>query len=164
MSSASKNLVIVRSVVDQGLTTAQAAAKFGVSRQWVHQLVQRYRTGGAAAVLPQSKAPKTRPQNTTDAVRARIIALRQTLVTDGADAGPETISWHLDREGLHVPASSTIQRILRAAGLVTPQPKKRPQVLVYTLPSRTAKRVLASRYHLLVSDEWHPSRDLGLLG
>lgn len=48
MSSTSKNLVIVRSVVDQGLTTAQADAKFGVSRQWVHQLVQRYRTGGAA--------------------------------------------------------------------------------------------------------------------
>jgi transposase InsO family protein len=60
-------------------------------------------------------------------VRARIIALRQTLVADGADAGLETIAWHLAREGLQVPSTSTIQRILRAAGLVVPQPKKRPK-------------------------------------
>jgi transposase InsO family protein len=127
MSSTQKNLVIARAVVDQGLTVAQAAAKFGVSRQWVHQLVQRYRLGGAAAVLPQSKAPKSRPHTTTEAVRARIIVLRQALVADGADAGPETIAWHLAREGYQVPSTSTIQRLLRAAGLVTPQPKKRPK-------------------------------------
>src|SRR5690625_1745084 len=57
----------------------------------------------------------------------RLIALRHTLVADGADAGPETIAWHLAREGIQVPSTSTIQRILRAAGLVTPQPKKRPK-------------------------------------
>ncbi|WP_344724968.1 IS481 family transposase, partial [Agrococcus terreus] len=127
MSSSQKNLVIARSVVDQGLSIAQAAAKFGVSRQWVHQLVQRYRSGGVAAVLPQSKAPKSRPQTTTETVRARVIGLRQTLVANGADAGPETIAWHLAREGFHVPSTSTIQRILRAAGLVVAQPKKRPK-------------------------------------
>lgn len=127
MSSSQKNLVIARSVVDQGLTVAQAAAKFGVSRQWVHQLVQRYRSGGVAAVLPQSKAPKSRPHTTTETVRVRIIGLRQALVADGADAGPETIAWHLAREGFQVPSTSTIQRILRAAGLVVAQPKKRPK-------------------------------------
>lgn len=127
MSSSQKNLVIVRSVVDQGLTITQAAAKFGVSRQWVHRLVQRYQSGGAAAVLPQSKAPKSRPHTTTEAVRTRVIGLRQALVADGADAGPETIAWYLDREGFQVPSTSTIQRILRTAGLVTPQPKKRPK-------------------------------------
>lgn len=127
MSSPQKNLVIARAVVDQGLTIAQAATEFGVSRQWVHQLVQRYQSGGTAAVLPQSKAPKSRPHTTTEAVRARIIALRHTLVADGADAGPETIAWHLARDGIQVPSTSTIQRILRAAGLVVPQPKKRPK-------------------------------------
>ncbi|MDN5732458.1 MAG: IS481 family transposase [Yaniella sp.] len=127
MSRSQKNPVIVRSVVDQGLSIAQAAAKLGVSRQWVHQLVQRYRCGGVTEVLPQSKAPKSRPHTTTEAVRARIIALRQALVADGADAGPETIAWHLEREGFQVPSTSTIQRSLRAAGLVTPQPKKRPK-------------------------------------
>jgi hypothetical protein len=37
-----KNLVIVRAVREQGLTHAEAAARYGVSRQWVHALVRRY--------------------------------------------------------------------------------------------------------------------------
>ena len=56
-----------------------------------------------------------------------MIALRQALVADGADAGPETIAWHLEREGYQVPSTSTIRRILHQAGLVAPQPKKRPK-------------------------------------
>ena len=44
MNSRDKNLVIVRAVVDQGLTTAQAAARFGVTRQWVHVLIRRTTT------------------------------------------------------------------------------------------------------------------------
>src|SRR5699024_8349894 len=98
-----------------------------VSRQWVHQLVQRYRTGGVAAVLPQSKAPKSQPRLTSPAVRERVIALRQALVADGADAGPETIAWHLEREGFQVPSTSTIRRILHHTDPVTPHPKHRPK-------------------------------------
>ena len=43
------------------------------------------------------------------------------------DAGPVTIAWHLEREGLPVPSTSTIRRILHAAGLVVPEPRKRPR-------------------------------------
>ena len=39
--STQRNIVIARSVIDQGLTTTQAAEKFGISRQWVHVLVTR---------------------------------------------------------------------------------------------------------------------------
>lgn len=45
----------------------------------------------------------------------------------GPDAGPVTIAWHLEREGLRPPSTSTIRRILHAAGLITPEPKKRPR-------------------------------------
>jgi transposase InsO family protein len=45
----------------------------------------------------------------------------------GLDAGPATIGWHLEREGLPVPSTSTIRRILHAAGLVVPEPHKRPR-------------------------------------
>ena len=38
-----------------------------------------------------------------------------------------TIAWHLEREGLPVPSTSTIRRILHAAGLVVPEPRKRPR-------------------------------------
>jgi transposase InsO family protein len=60
-------------------------------------------------------------------VRERIIALRTGLTGEGLDAGPVTIAWHLEREGLAVPSTSTIRRILHAAGLVVPEPRKRPR-------------------------------------
>jgi len=60
-------------------------------------------------------------------VRDRILDLRTELTAQGLDAGPVTIAWHLEREGLHAPSTSTIRRILVAAGLVTPLPRKRPR-------------------------------------
>ena len=56
-----------------------------------------------------------------------MIELRLQLTADGLDAGPATIAWHLDREGLGEPSTSTIRRILHQAGLITPQPRKRPK-------------------------------------
>ncbi|HEU4909080.1 MAG TPA: hypothetical protein VFT17_09455, partial [Propionibacteriaceae bacterium] len=38
-----------------------------------------------------------------------------------------TIAWHLEHEQLPVPSTSTIRRILLAAGLVIPTPTKRPK-------------------------------------
>ena len=45
----------------------------------------------------------------------------------GLDHGPQTIGWHLEQEQLPVPSTSTIRRILVAAGLITPEPRKRPK-------------------------------------
>jgi len=60
-------------------------------------------------------------------VRERVVELRLELAKQGLDAGPITIAWHLEREGHRPPAVSTIRRILHAAGLVTPEPRKRPR-------------------------------------
>ncbi|WP_282073032.1 helix-turn-helix domain-containing protein, partial [Janibacter hoylei] len=98
MSSREKNLVIVRSVLDQGLTATQAAARYGVSRQWVHTLIRRYHAEGPDGLSPRSKAPASRPGTTSEAVRDRILQLRKDLTAAGADAGPETIAWHLQQE------------------------------------------------------------------
>lgn len=122
-----KNIVIARSVTDQGLTPAEAAARYGVSRQWVHVLVRRYRADGPDGLKPRSKAPQSRPGTTPAAVQARILELRKQLTLTGADAGPETIAWHLTREGFRAPAVSTIRRLLHRHGLVIPEPKKRPK-------------------------------------
>lgn len=127
MGSKNKNLVIVRSVLEQGLTHAQAAERYQVSRQWVHVLVQRYQLGGPEGLEPRSRAPRSRPGTTPEAVRRRIIALRKTLTSQGADAGPATIAWHLDNDGFDAPSTATIRRILHAHGLITPEPRKRPR-------------------------------------
>ncbi|MDX2376760.1 IS481 family transposase [Microbacterium sp. LRZ72] len=122
-----KNLVIVRAVRDQGLTHAEAAARFGVTRQWVHTLVTRYDAEGPAGVAPRSRAPRTHPATTPPTVRARVLDLRRELTKQGADAGPATIAWHLEHDGYRAPSTATIRRILHAEGLITPAPEKRPR-------------------------------------
>ena len=74
-----------------------------------------------------SRRPKTNAAATSVLVRERVIALRARLRADGLDAGPVTIAWHLEREGLWAPSTSTIRRILHQAGLITPEPRKRPR-------------------------------------
>ena len=123
----SKHRVAVLKVVSKQLSITSAAAEYGLSRQHLHRLLRRYRDGGLEAVEPRSRRPRSNPGRTPDGVRERIIALRTELMGRGLDAGPVTIAWHLGREGLATPSTSTIRRILHAAGLVTPEPRKRPR-------------------------------------
>ena len=123
----SKHRVAVLKVVAQQLSVTTAAAECGISRGHLHRLLRRYREGGLEALEPRSRRPRSNPRRTPDEVRGRIVALRRELITHGLDAGPITIAWHLEREGHMVPSSSTIRRILHAAGLVVPEPRKRPR-------------------------------------
>jgi transposase InsO family protein len=123
----SKHQVAVLKVVSAQLSVTAAAAGYGISRGHLHRLLHRYRDGGLEAIEPRSRRPRTNPRRTPDHVRVRIIALRSELTGRGLDAGPVTIAWHLGREGLDIPSTSTIRRILHAAGLVTPEPRKRPR-------------------------------------
>ena len=53
--------------------------------------------------------------------------MRKQLEKDGPDAGAESIAARLEREGVRPPANSAIHRILVSAGLVRPEPGKRPK-------------------------------------
>jgi len=123
----SKHRVVVLKIVAHQLSVAKAAAEYGISRRHLHRLLARYHTEGLEAVEPRSRRPRTNPAATPDVIRDRIISLRQQLTGQGFDAGPMTIAWHLEREGHTPPSTSTIRRILHAAGLVTPEPRKRPK-------------------------------------
>jgi transposase InsO family protein len=123
----SRARVAVLQIVSKQLTVTAAAAEYGFSRRHLHRLLVRYREGGLEALEPRSRRPKTTPIATPEAVRQRVIELRAQLTADGSDAGPVTIGWHLEREGLPALSTSTIRRILHAAGLITPEPRKRPR-------------------------------------
>jgi transposase InsO family protein len=123
----SKHRVAVLKVVSAQLSVTAAAAEYGISRGHLHRLLRRYRADGMEAVEPRSRRPCSSPGRTPDVVCARIVALRLELTAQGLDAGPVTIAWHLEREGLPVPSTSTIRRVLHAAGLVVPEPRKRPR-------------------------------------
>ena len=109
------------------LSVTAAAAEYGISRRHLHRLLVRYREGGLDALEPRSRRPKTTPIATPETVRQRVVELRRHLTADGLDAGPHTIAWHLEREGHRPPAPATISRILKHAGLITSQPRKRPR-------------------------------------
>lgn len=123
----SKHRVVVLKVVSTQQSVTAVAAEYGMSRQHLHRLLRRYRDGGLESLEPRSRRPRTNPGRTSDQVRERVIALRTELTSRGLDAGPVTIAWHLEREGLAIPSTSTIRRILHGAGLVTPEPRKRPR-------------------------------------
>jgi transposase InsO family protein len=124
----SKNRVIVSSVVFEGRSKSEVARDYGISRRWVQTLVSRYLAGGWDAVEARSRRPKGNPRQLDAAVAAEIVRLRRLLTQQGLDAGAHTIGWHLGQTAqATVPAESTIWKVLVRAGLVTPQPKKRPR-------------------------------------
>jgi transposase InsO family protein len=119
--------VAVLKVVSKQLTVVDAAAEYGYSRRQLTRLLALYRAGGLDALEPRSRRPKSNSARAPDEVRDRVINLRRELTAAGLDAGPETIRWHLERESLRVLSTSTIRRILHQAGLVIPEPRKRPR-------------------------------------
>jgi transposase-like protein len=102
----SRARVAVLQIVSKQLTVTAAAAEYGISRRHLHRLLARYQEGGMDALEPRSRRPKTTPIATPETVRQRVIELRGQLTADGLDAGPVTIGWHLEREGL--PALSVL--------------------------------------------------------
>jgi transposase InsO family protein len=123
----SKERVIVLSVVQQHLSKAEAARRYNISWRWVHTLVTRYQACGWEAVEPRSRRPHSNSRAVSDELRQRICTLRCELQAAGLDNGTVSIAARLQQEGLRPPAFSTIRRILTAAGLITPAPKKRPK-------------------------------------
>jgi len=119
-------LVITALFVDHQ-TPAEVAARYGVHRAWVYKLKARYEAEGEAAFEPRSRRPKTSPAALAPEVVDLIVRVRKQLADAGLDAGPETIAWHLEHHHRHRVSRSTISRHLTAAGLVTPEPKKRPK-------------------------------------
>lgn len=127
MANANQNRVIVLSVLNGGLSVAEAARRFGVKRQWVYVLLKRFHEQGEDGLQPRSRRPQNSPTRASEAVRARILELQTVLRDSGLDAGAESIHARLEREHTPAPSVSTIWRILRAAGTMTPQPQKRPR-------------------------------------
>jgi len=127
LAGMSRARVAVLQVVSDQMSVTAAAAEYGFSRRHLHRLLARYREGGLDALEPRSRRPKTTPIATSEDVRERVIELRRGLTADGLDGGPVTIVWYLEQEGLRAPSTSTIRRILHQAGLIVPEPRKRPR-------------------------------------
>ena len=118
---------VVDAVVVERRSYREVARAHGVSKSWVGKLVGRLRAGGYPAIEPRSRAAKRILHRTPDALEDEIVALRKELAELGVDAGAATIHYHLSKRHQAVPSVSTIWRVLRRRGFVTPQPHKRPR-------------------------------------
>jgi putative transposase len=103
----------------------------GVNRRTFYRHRERIEAEGSWQ--PRSRRPKTSPGATPAAVEAEIVRLRGELAPDnGADAiiaalGPVAAQQDWAGQGLRVPHRSTVNKILKRAGLVKPEPRKRPR-------------------------------------
>jgi transposase InsO family protein len=110
-----------------GRSVKSLARTHEVSPSWLFTLLRRYRLEGVAGLKPRSRRPTGSPSRIADLYEDEIVALRKQLVDDGFDAGAGTIHFHLAQRHPSVPSVSTIWRVLRNRGFVTPQPHKRPK-------------------------------------
>src|SRR5687767_6048133 len=118
---------VVEAVVLQKRSYREVADAHGVSKSWVGKVLSRYRQGGYEALEPHSKAAHRIPGRTPPEVEEQIVRLRKHLDEQGFDAGAQTIHYHLTVAGEDPPSISTIWRVLRRRGFITPQPQKRPR-------------------------------------
>ena len=123
----SKARLVITAVVLEGRTQADVARNYRVSKGWVSKLVARYRAEGEAAFDARSRRPHTSPNQTPQGTIDLIISLRTQLAAAGHDAGPDTIAWHLTQHHKVTVSPATISRYLTRAGLITPEPKKKPR-------------------------------------
>jgi transposase InsO family protein len=123
----SKARLVITAVIVEKRPVGEVAREFGVARSWVYKLLARYRQEGEAAFEPRSRRPASSPSAIGPDAAELIARLRKELDGAGLDAGPHTIAWHLEaRHQLRV-SPATVHRYLARAGLVTPQPRKRPR-------------------------------------
>ncbi len=123
----SKARLVITAVIAEKRPVSEVARSYGVARSWVYALLARYATEGEAAFEPRSRRPKTSPRAISDATVSLITELRKDLAGQGLDAGPDTIAWHLAHRHQVRVSAATVARYLARAGLVTPEPSKRPK-------------------------------------
>jgi transposase InsO family protein len=123
----SKARLVITAVLVEGRSVREVSAAYGVARSWIYELLSRYRTEGADAFEPRSRRPHASPSALPTGTTDLIIQLRRQLAGQGLDAGAHTIAWHLAEQHQLRVSAATIWRTLQRAGLISPEPKKKPK-------------------------------------
>jgi transposase InsO family protein len=123
----SKARLVITAVVVEGRGVRETARRYKVSPGWVSRLIARYRAEGEAAFEPRSRRPHSQPTAIPAATAELITELRRDLTRQGLDAGAHTIAWHLTQQHQQTVSEATIWRTLQRAGLIIPEPKKKPK-------------------------------------
>ena len=66
----SRGRLVVTAVRLEGRTKSEVARDYGVSRQWVHELVKRCQADADAGLEPRSRRPPGSPTRTSEGLEA----------------------------------------------------------------------------------------------
>jgi len=105
------------------VTMTEACRQFGISRKTGYKIVERHSKMGMAGLSDASRAPKTHPNQSPPEVEAAVLRVRKARPTWGSKKILATLS--RERPGEAWPARSTIDAILKRAGVVEPRGKRR---------------------------------------
>ena len=139
----SKARLVITAVTVEKRPVSEVARSYGVARSWIYALLARHRAEGEAAFEPRSRRPRTSPAAIPDSAAELIAVLRKELAGRAWTRGRTRSAWHLAHHHQVKVSAATISRYLARAGLVSPEPAKRPEVVVSAVRSRAAERVLA---------------------
>lgn len=109
---------------EQGrLSMTELCAEFGISRKTGYKILQRYAEEGPGALRDRSSAPLNHPNRIGVHVESAILRVRKA----NPRWGSKKILAVLEREGLadELPARSTVDALLKRAGLVSPRRARR---------------------------------------
>lgn len=97
--------------------------EFGISRELGYRIKRRFEELGPAGFLDQSRAPRQIPHRTSTAIRELVAETRKTHPT----WGPRKLKAWLEanKQGVRLPAASTIGDILKELGLVAARKRRR---------------------------------------
>jgi transposase InsO family protein len=112
-------------------TMRELCIRFGISRETGYVWLRRYRDQGARGLLELNRAPRHHPNQTRVEIEESVLRLREAHMR----WGPRKLRRILERDqpGQLWPAASTIGEIVKRAGLVVAQ-KKRRRTEPYTQP------------------------------
>lgn len=105
------------------LPLSELCRSFGISRPTGYKWIKRFHEGGLPALADRDSAPHRHPNQTSDSVAQRVLALRDQYPWFGARKLKPLLEGKAPRQSW--PAPSTIGEILRRHGRTTPAHKRR---------------------------------------
>ena len=112
------------------VTISQFCQNLGIPRRVFYTIRQRLLEESTAALHPHSSVPITIHRRYDQDTTRELFRLRSKLKNASWDYGPISIRYEAIDEGVlldNLPSVATIARLLRAAGVVESNPKKRPK-------------------------------------
>jgi transposase InsO family protein len=114
-------LAFVHQVLSLGVSVAQAARDFGISRKTAYKWIDRYRARPKEALSDHSRRPASSPGHTSEDVEQQALNVREQY-----GWGARKIRAYLADRGVTMPSVRTVTNILRRNGRITSKAAPEP--------------------------------------